>query len=180
MLWLTIPGIELFDENTDEFINLEDTTLKLEHSLVSIKKWESKWKKPFLRKDPMTREETIDYIKCMTLTQNVDPQIYTYIGDEQLRQVREYIEDPMTATTIKEPPGGKKNNEQVTAELIYYWMISLNIPIEFQKWHLNSLMTLIRVCSAKNQPDKKQPKRETMSQYAAANAARRKKHAKGR
>ena len=173
MLEIVIPTIELWNEEKQEFETVKGTTLKLEHSLVSLSKWESKWCKPFLTKDDKTLEETLDYIKCMTLTQNVDPNIYHYISKENINKIMEYINAPMTATTIKED---KKSGsrEIVTAELIYYWMISLTIPFECQKWHLNRLLTLIRVCNVKNQPPKKMSKREIMNRNASLNAARRK------
>lgn len=172
MLELEIPSVELWDESTETFIVTKGQTLRLEHSLVSISKWESKWHKPFLTNQEKTREETIDYIKCMTLTQNVDPDVYNYISDNHILTIKQYIEDPMTGTVINKPKNNRPNREQVTAELIYYWMIALNIPVEFQKWHLNKLMTLIEVCNIKNQPAKKMSKRELMSRNAQLNAAR--------
>lgn len=172
MLKITIPAIELYDEATNEFVYTKATTLQLEHSLVSLSKWESKWKKPFLGKGEKTIEETIDYIKCMTITQNVSNDTYTCIPDNVIKQVKEYIEDDMTATTFSNE---KKttNREIITAEIIYYWMISLNIPFDpCQKWHLNRLLTLVNVCSLKNSPPKKMGKKEWASRKAALNAAR--------
>ena len=174
MLQITIPGGELYDESKNEFIYTKPQTLQLEHSLISLSKWEAKWRKAFLSKNEKTPEETIDYIKCMTLTQNVDPAVYARLTNANIRQVDEYISAPMTATYFSDDGEGQKNREVVTAELIYYWMISLNIPFECQKWHLNRLLTLIKVCSIKNQPPKKRSKREIMSRNAALNAARRK------
>lgn len=178
MLEITIPAIEQWDELKQEFINTKEQTLRLEHSLVSISKWESKWHKPFLTKQPKTDEEVVDYIKCMTLTQNVDPAIYNYFyyaKDNIMDDINRYIEDPMTATKFLENGPGKINREKITSELIYYWMIALNIPLECQKWHLNRLLTLIRVCNIKSNPPKKMSKRELMSRNASLNAARRKK-----
>ena len=172
MLRITIPSVELWDEKNEIFIHTTEQTLSLEHSLVSLSKWESKWCKPFLGKERKTQEETIDYIRCMTLTQNVDPKAYLFLTDENIRQVNEYIEAPMTATWFAEDKNGKPNREQITSELIYYWMIALNIPFECQKWHLNRLLTLVRVCNIKNQPPKKMSKKEVMSRNAALNAAR--------
>lgn len=173
MLEIVIPSTELWNEEKQEFVFIKGATLKLEHSLVSLSKWESKWCKPFLSKDDKTREETLDYIKCMTLTQNVDADIYSYITDDNINKIVTYINAPMTATTFREENKGG-SREIVTAELIYYWMIALNIPFECQKWHLNKLLTLIRVCNVKNQPPKKMSKREIMSRNASLNAARRK------
>lgn len=177
MLTIVVPETELFDEATQQFIKYDAKTLQLEHSLVSLSKWESKWCKPFLTNEEKTFEETLDYIKCMTITQNVKPDVYLRLSKENVQQINAYIEAPMTASYIYEDNKGhgRINNEQVTAELIYYWMISLQIPVEFQKWHLNRLIMLIKVCNHKNQPPKKMSKRDIMSRNAALNAARRQK-----
>lgn len=174
MLRITIPGIESWDERTEEFITTRDQQLQLEHSLVSIAKWEAKWCKPFLGKDKKTYDETVSYIKFMTLTQNVDPIVYERLTVENIRDINQYIESPMTATKIPKDRMVGRNRETVTAELIYYWMIALNIPFECQKWHLNRLLTLIQVCDFKTRKPKKRSKRELMSRNAALNAERRK------
>jgi hypothetical protein len=175
MLHITIPPVDMWDERKQEFISSKGQTLQLEHSLVSLSKWESKWCKAFLSNREMTQEESIDYIRCMTITQNVPDEVYHAIPDSIIKEVSEYIAKPMTATWFADE--GKKassNGETVTAELIYYWMIALNIPMECQKWHLNRLLTLIKVCNIKNQPPKKRSKRDIMSRNAALNAARKK------
>lgn len=172
MLKITIPAIEQYDEVRNEFINTKTLVLQLEHSLVSLSKWESKWCKPFLSKEEKTFEESVDYIRCMTVTQNIDHDSYSGVNYEHIRQVTKYIEAPMTATLFskdKRPP----NREVITAEIIYYWMVTLNIPFECQKWHLNRLLTLINVCNIKNNPPKKMNKKELMNRNAALNAARR-------
>jgi oligoribonuclease NrnB/cAMP/cGMP phosphodiesterase (DHH superfamily) len=175
MLQITIPAVELWDERKQEFVITKEQTLQLEHSLVSISKWESKWCKPFLSKQEKTLEETLDYIKCMTITQNVDPEVYNYLTNKNIEEINKYIDAPMTATYFSDEKNSKTSREQVTAELIYYWMIAFNIPFECQKWHLNRLLTLIKVCNIKNQPPKKRSKKEIMSRNAALNAARRKR-----
>ena len=175
MLRLVVPiSPEGWDEKKNEFIEPKVQVLQLEHSLVSISKWESKWCKPFISKKDMTLEETIDYVKCMTLTQNVNPEVYTHLNSEHIDRVRDYIGAPMTATVISDDRNTKGKGETVTAELIYYWMIALQIPFECQKWHLNRLLTLIKVCNIKNQPPKKRSKRDIMSRNTTLNAARRK------
>ena len=174
MLEIIIPATEQWDEKNQEFITSKEQILRLEHSLVSLSKWESKWKKPFLSNKEKTYEETIDYIKCMTLTQNVNDTVYNLLDKDNIEKINKYIGDPMTATTFKEDPNKKGGREIITSELIYYWMISLNIPFECQKWHLNRLLTLIKVCGIKNQPPKKMSKKDVMSRNAALNAARRK------
>lgn len=183
MLTVTIPDFEGFDDNTQQFITVKGQTLQLEHSLISLKKWEQKWHKPFLEDNQKTLEETIDYIKCMTITPNVNPDLYFCIPSEIVKEITNYIEDPMTATWFNDNKtigAQSSKKEVVTAEIIYYWMITLNIPVEFQKWHLNQLLTLIRVVNIKNQPAKKMGSREWAAQRSALNAARRaKSHSKG-
>ena len=175
MLEITIPAIELWNEEKQEFVNKKEQTIQLEHSLVSLSKWESKWCKSFLYTKKKTFEETLDYIKCMTITQNVSDDVYTRLTNQNIEDINNYIAAPMTATVFYDNKNTNGKSETVTAELIYYWMISLNIPFECQKWHLNKLLTLIRVCNVKNTPPKKMSKRELMSRNAAMNAARRKR-----
>lgn len=176
MLQITVPATEQWDEAKQEFISSKEQTLQLEHSLVSLSKWESKWCRSFFSKEGLTPEQTIDYIKCMTITQNVKDEVYNRLTRDNIEQINKYIEAPMTATTFTEDKSSKPNRERITSELIYYWMISLNIPFECQKWHINRLLTLIRVCNVKNQPQKKMSKREIMNRNAALNAARRKQY----
>lgn len=173
MLLLTIPAIDLWDEENEKFISRKEQTLQLEHSLVSISKWERRWHKAFLGKEEKTQEEVRDYIKCMTVTQNVDPDTYRFLTDEHYRLIDDYMQDPNTATTFPEDKSSKGGSKIVTAEVVYAWMFSLQIPMECQKWHFNRLMTQIRACSVMNQPQKKMSKTEAMRQNAALNAARR-------
>ena len=182
MLQIVIPArpkMEFWDEEREQFVYVEakkECVLQLEHSLISLSKWESKWHKAFLsKKDKKTREETIDYIKCMTLTQNVDPSVYDRITNENVKAINEYISNPMSAAHFPEESKGKINNEPVIADLIYYWMVALNIPFSCEKWHLNRLLALIRVCNIKNAPPKKTNARDIMSRNAALNEARKKK-----
>lgn len=172
MLKITIPAREMFNEETQEFFTIKEHTLQLEHSLVSLSKWEAKWNVPFLSKNEKTVEQTIDYIRCMTITQNIDDDVYYGLSTKNVEDINNYIQAPMTATTFRKET--KKSSEVVTSELIYYWMVALNIPMECQRWHLNRLLTLIRICNIKNTPPKKMSKRELMSRNAALNAARRK------
>lgn len=174
MLLIHVPETELFDNSTCEFSTIKEMNLALEHSLVSLSKWESKWHKPFLHPtDKKSTEEILDYIRCMTLTQNVKPEVYYSLTAENLRQIQEYIDNQMTATTFNQNQPEIPSREIITAELIYYWMIMYNIPVEFEKWHLNRLLTLIKVCSIKNSKPKKMGRRALMSRNAALNAARR-------
>lgn len=175
MLTITIPESEQWNEIEERFVSTKKQTIQLEHSLVSIYKWESKWHIPFISKEPKTAEQTIDYIKCMTITQNVSSDVYLNITPDIYKQIEEYIDDPMTATWFSKDSNTKSSREIITAEKIYYWMIALKIPFECQKWHLNKLLTLIRVCEAENRPKKKMSRREIMRRNTALNAARRKK-----
>lgn len=174
MLTITIPATEEFNEITGEFITTREQALQLEHSLISISKWESKWCKAFLGKQEKTSEEIIDYVKCMTLNKSVSDDVYGCLTQANINAINDYIGAPMTATYFSTNETGKKNNEIITSELIYYWMIALQIPFECQKWHINRLLTLIRVCNIKNSPPKKMSKRDIMSRNAKLNAARRK------
>lgn len=175
MLRITVPASnELWDEKNQMFVTAKEQTLQLEHSLVSLSKWESKWCKAFFNSDK-TPEELVDYIKCMTLTQNVPPEVYERLTAENIREINDYIEAPMTATYFSKEQRVGHSREVITAELIYYWMIALNIPFECQKWHINRLLTLIRVCNIKNQPAKKMSRRDILSRNAQLNAARRTK-----
>lgn len=184
MLQITIPAQEIWNENLNVFENSKETTLQLEHSLISISKWESKWHKPFLLDtEQHTQEEMLDYVNCMVLTHVYDPDVLNFLTVENWSQINDYINDKMTATTFsKLPPGqgGHSKNEILTSELIYYYMIALGIPFECQKWHLARLLTLIEVCSRKNAPSKKMGKKATLQNYAALNRARRaKSHSRG-
>ena len=173
MLRLIIPGLEYYDEVKNEFVYYDEQVLQLEHSLVSISKWESKWCKPFLDNKDKSVEEIIDYIKCMTITQNVKPEVYNRLTEKNIIEINDYIDHPMTATTFNDMsrPGSR---EIITSEVIYYWMITFNIPFECQKWHLNRLLTLIKVCNIKNNPPKKMSKQEILNRNKALNEARKK------
>jgi hypothetical protein len=180
MLEITIPAADLYDEARNEFIQTREQTLKLEHSLISISKWESKWKIPFLSNKNYTPEQSLDYIRCMTITQNVNPLVYLVIPAPVVEQVNSYLEDSMTATTLKSPPGGKSNRRIVTSELIYYWMLTLGISIECEKWNLNRLLTLIGVCNAENAPKKKMSTSDSIARaMALSNSRKSQLHSRG-
>ena len=182
MLKIRIPRREQFNEDTNQFFYYpdRDIDLQLEHSLLSVSKWESKWHKPFLSsKDDFTQAELTDYIRCMTLNTVNDPKVYNYLTPENIKAISDYIGDPMTATTFRND-GNKKSREIITSEIIYYWMVSFQIPFECQKWHLNRLITLIRVCSEKNAPQKKMKTTDVISRNRALNRARRQQlHSRG-
>jgi len=177
MLKVVIQPCKYWDAKKERFFVYPEkpVTLQLEHSLVSLSKWEAKWQKPFLSNtSDRTDEEMNDYIRCMTLTQNVDPNLYYFIPDNVYNEITEYIQSPMTATTFSDN-NNRPSREIITNELIYYWMITLQIPIDpCEKWHLNRLMTLIKVCSIKNSPQKKMSLNELRSRNRSLNEARRK------
>ena len=188
-LEITVPGRELYDPVNDLFSYSKETTLKLEHSLVSLSKWESKWKIPFLslgqqrlgkeKGKQLTPEQLIDYVRCMTLTQNVDPSVYNCLTKENMDAILKYIEDPMTATTInqQQKKKGSSQGRVITSELIYAWMAILRIPYEVcQKWHLNRLLTLIQVTGLEQEPPKKMDPKNVLKQNHSLNAARRMRH----
>lgn len=167
MLTIEVKPVELFNDDTNEFYYFSGGVLQLEHSLISVSKWESKWHIPFLdEKKEKTLEQMRDYVRCMTLNQVKDPIIYSMLTKENYETIQKYIEDPMSATTITEPPWmkqrAKTNSEKTTSELIYCWMILANIPVEFEKWHINRLMTLIRVVGIKSDPKKMSAKEAAM------------------
>ena len=177
MLLITVSETEFYDPVKEEFIPVNCTTLKLEHSLYSLYEWEKKWKKPFLE-TKMTREEFLSYVECMNLTPDVNPEVYKLLTQSDIETIQKYLNDPMTATTFtnRDPNAMNQKKQIITAELVYYMMFSQQIPIECDRWHFNSLMTLIRVCSIKNAPPKKMSKAETMARHKAANAKARARH----
>ena len=173
MLVLKIPEQEYYDQVNDEFITCKACTLKLEHSLVSISKWESKLKKPFLTDKEKTVAEFKDYIRCMTINQDVPDEVYDLLSYENIRKIEEYIMDPATATTVVDRRKGRGGASEIpTSELIYYWMVSNGIPFECEKWRLNRLITLIKVCNAKGNPQQ-MSKQEIYAMNAMLNNSRR-------
>lgn len=185
MLEIEINSGECFDSDKNEFIKIKPITLQLEHSLISISKWESKWHKPFIQSsNNLKKDEIIDYIKCMTISPGkLDDTVYYFLSQKNINDIIDYIRNPMTATWFKEDEKKSRSKDIITSELIYYWMVALQIPFECQKWHLNRLLTLIRVCNAKNEesnPNRKLNKKDLMSRNAALNAQRKAKlHTRG-
>ena len=184
MLEITIPEREYAYEDPETgdicFMSTPKTNLTLEHSLISVAKWEAKWKKPFLDdKVPKTHEESIDYVRCMTLNKSVDPLVYDAIDHETMKKITDYIDDSQTATWFspQEKAQSKFTGKKITAELIYYWMSALNLPFDIcSKWHLSRLMTLIEVCNLENAPKKNMTPAQIAKQNHSLNAARRKAH----
>lgn len=178
MLTLTIPSIEIIDEDTSEIRTINGATIQLEHSLVSVSKWESKWHVPFLAKEKKTSEQLRSYVQCMTITQNVNPAIYNNLSEENVKEIQAYIDDPHSATKFSNfaPKGsGRGKREVMTSELIYYYMSALNIPFECQKWNFNRLMNLLHIASLKQDPKggKKMSRKEIYAQNSRLNEARR-------
>lgn len=174
MLILVVPGDEMFDEESNTFVTVNDVTLKLEHSLVSLSKWESKHEIPFLNKEEKTTDQVIDYIRYMTITQKVPDEVYSRLSEDNFEEVQEYIDAKMSATWFNEPPGAPQSKEVITAELIYYWMVVFEIPFECEKWHLNRLFTLIRICNIKQSKPMKMSRSEIVARNRELNEQRKK------
>jgi hypothetical protein len=172
MLTIIVPGIELYDEFQEEFTTADGFTLELEHSLVSLSKWESIFEKPFLGIDEKTTEEVFGYIKAMTLTPNVPEEVFNRLSQENLADINRYIDAKMSATWFNDAPNAPRTREVITSELIYYWMIAFNIPVEFENWHLNRLFTLIKVCNVKSSKPKKMTRGEVAARNRELNAQR--------
>jgi hypothetical protein len=173
VLSITVLGVDYFDDETQTFITSEETNLDLEHSLISLSKWESKWEKPFLDSEEKTSEEMFDYIKAMTITKNISPEIYIRFSNENIEAISKHINAKMTATWFNDTAVKEYNREIVTSEIIYYWMIALTIPFECETWHLNRLLTLIKVCNQKNKPEKKMSRNDLAARNRDLNARRR-------
>lgn len=173
MLRIIVPGDEIYDEISQTFDTVNDVVLELEHSLISLSKWESKHQKPFLTNAKKAPEEILDYIYAMVLTPEVDPKVYSRLTHNNFDQINEYVESKQTATTFGQMPERTGRGEVVTAELIYFWMLTFNIPFECQYWHLNRLFALIRICNIKNSKQRKMTKGEIAARNREINAQRR-------
>lgn len=173
MLKIVVPGDEFFDEEKKEFVTKGDTELRFEHSLVSLSKWESIWEVPFLNDQEKTDEQTMSYIRLMCLDENVPDEVFARFTAENYAAINKYIEKKHSATWFSEDNNKKKTSEKITSELIYYWMVAMNIPFECETWHLNRLMTLIRIYNIKNSPQKKMSRAEILARQRQLNAERR-------
>lgn len=170
VLTITVPSEEIYDEQNNVFDCLPEVKMTLEHSLLSISKWEIIWHKPFLSDDDKSHEEEISYVKCMTLSDNIDDKVYERIDSRILDQIDKYINDSQTALFI---PKENNSKEFITSEYIYYWMAMNNIPFECEKWHLNRLLSLIYLCHAMNSPKKKKSESEIIAEHRQLNKMRR-------
>lgn len=174
MLIVSIPSVEAYDEETEQFVSLPGGTLHLEHNLLSLSKWESITHKHLIGNKDVTGEDLLKYVECMVQDEEFDPTILNRLPSEELKRINDYISDTMTATRVKDRSNAKDSGEYTSSELIYYWMIACQIPFTCETWHINRLLTLIRVCNAKAEPGKKMSQSEIMSQNRELNRARRK------
>lgn len=159
MLKLTIHGTEQFDEASNEFFTPADVNLELEHSLISLSKWEAIWEKPFLSAEEKTTDETFSYIECMCLTPDVPPETFRRLRGDHLETINKYIEAKMSATWFTDAPAPKgRSREVITAEIMYHWIVAFTLPLDVENWHLNRFFTLVKVCNEKNAPPDKKKK----------------------
>lgn len=173
MLTIIVPGPEVYDHSSEEFTTTDDFVLELEHSLVALSKWESKYEKPFLEAKDKTGEEILDYIKCMVLNPELPEDLFSRLSEENFEAINAYLNAKMTATWFSEQPGAPRTREIITAELVYYWMTIFNIPFECENWNLNRLFTLIRICNIKSAKPKKMSRAEAAARQREMNAQRR-------
>ena len=173
MLTIVVSGVESFDDSTQEFTTQGGTILELEHSLVALSKWESIYEKPFLDRESKSSEEILGYVKCMIMTQKVPEEIFSQLSLENFDEIHDYIEAKQSATWFNDPPNAPKSREVVTSELIYYWMTIFNIPFECDRWHLNRLFNLIRICNVKQNPPEKMSRAQIIQRNRTLNAQRR-------
>lgn len=179
MIELTIKEERFFNEQTEEFVTIPGTILRLEHSLASVREWESVWHKPFLDDKEKTMAEILDYMQYMCLDKVEDPRVFSVIRESDIQKVIAYIQNPMTATWFSNNNrigASVRSRETITAEIIYYWMFTLNVPLELENWHLNQLLTLLKVMNIKNGGEKKMSKREAAEQRMRLNKIRRKQY----
>ena len=175
MLRINVGGEEFFNEETQEFTTTDSTVVVFEHSLVSLSKWEAKYQVPFLTSDGKDAEQNVDYLQFMVVSPKDDPDVLNNLSKENLDEIQKYIDSSQTATTFRETPGQRGMQERITSELIYYWMIAFNIPFECETWHLNRLLTLIRICNAKQGKQKKLSPKEAAMRNRELNRERREK-----
>lgn len=173
MLRIIIEGDELFDESTNEFSRVGDIVIDLEHSLVSLSKWESMYQKPFLSSEKRSTEEIFGYLKAMMLDADIDSNLVRRFSQKTIDQIQEYIDSSQSATTFGNMPARNGPGEVITSELIYYWIVSYNIPFEVERWHLNRLFSLIRICNLKNSKPKRMSRNEIAQRNRELNAQRR-------
>jgi len=173
MLRIIIEGDEVYNEKDNSFETVGDVVLDLEHSLISVSKWESKYNKPFLSSVDKTSEEIFGYLQAMIVTDGVDPDVLYRCSQKNIDLIQQYIDSSQSATTFGQMPERRGPGEVITSELVYYWMVAFNIPFECEHWHINRLFALIRICNIKNSKPKKMSRTEIAMRNRDLNAKRR-------
>lgn len=173
MLKIIVGSTEEYNEELNEFSTSGGIEIELEHSLVSLSKWEEEYEIPFLSNEAKTTEQVIKYIEHMTLTPEIAPEVYQKLSNSNLEDISKYIDAKRSATWFRDPPGAPPSREVITSELIYQWMIALEIPFECQYWHLNRLFTLIKICNIKQSKPEQMSRAELNARNRELNAQRR-------
>jgi len=172
MLTIIIPEQENYDEATQKFVIAPSVTVQIEHSLASLSKWEGIWEKPFLSDVPKTSKEAGSYIECMVV--NTIPEgTLSRLTSSDKSKISKHIEAKMTATWFSNIANRPPSREIITAEIIYFWLVTLTIPFDpCQDWHLNRLLALVKTCNLKNAPPKKMNTSDAMARQRELNAQR--------
>ena len=173
MLTITVPGIDFWDSEREIFIVRDEFVLELEHSLVTLSKWEQKYEKPYLGPEKHSTEEVLGYVAAMAVTQDLSPEVLVRLSEDNFVEISEYINKKASGTFFSDVMPGKRSSEIITSELIYYWLSAFHIdfnPVE--NWHLTRLFNLLRVASVKNAPEKKRSRASIAQEQKALNEQR--------
>lgn len=177
-------GDELFDEETNTFLHPVGKKLHLEHSLLSISKWEAEWEIPFLNTDK-TSEQSLSYIKCCVLDDDFDELLLNTLSDKNILDFNAYLSKGMTAKKIidlrsslsqKRKSRRPASQKALTSEDIYYSMIQFHVWKECEEWPLQRLLSLLQLCSLKSNSTGEMSKSDQAKFYREENARRKAKY----